>query len=151
RAMRSFSSTASLKVSATLPATPVHSTGRRTEKSPFFKAVRAVSKTVVSSPVPTDSWRTSIGSSPLQIKRTRGLRELWHTRPGLDRNDSTPHLTEAGDQSRQYGWEFDSLWYKVPRVVVNVPPEPLSRDGKEEKLALVLLTAKSLRELGLGE
>ena len=40
----------SLKVSATLPATPVQSSGSRTVKSPFFKAVRAVNKAVVSIP-----------------------------------------------------------------------------------------------------
>ena len=49
-AIRSLSSMTSLKVSATLPATPVQSSGRRTEKSPFFKAVKAVSKAVVSIP-----------------------------------------------------------------------------------------------------
>src|SRR5262249_55937561 len=41
-------STTSLNVSATLPATPTQSAGKRTEKSPFFKAVRAVSMEVVS-------------------------------------------------------------------------------------------------------
>ncbi len=38
-AISSFISTTSLKVSAILPAVPIHSTGRRTEKSPFFKAI----------------------------------------------------------------------------------------------------------------
>ncbi len=44
RAMRSFISVTSLKASATLPATPVHSIGRRTEKSPFLRACIALSR-----------------------------------------------------------------------------------------------------------
>src|SRR6185295_15568889 len=39
--MRWFSDTTRLKVSATLPPTPVHSRGRRTEKSPFSSASSA--------------------------------------------------------------------------------------------------------------
>ncbi len=43
-AMRSLSSITSLNVSATLPATPVQSSGSRAEKSPFFSAIRAPSR-----------------------------------------------------------------------------------------------------------
>ncbi len=38
-AICSFISTTELKVSAILPAIPVHSIGSRTEKSPFFRAI----------------------------------------------------------------------------------------------------------------
>ena len=47
-AMRSFISTVWLKASAILPATPVHSSGSRTEKSPFLKAFRAASSCAAS-------------------------------------------------------------------------------------------------------
>ena len=43
-AMRSFNLKMSLRVSAILPATPVWSTGRRTEKSPSLKAIRVFSR-----------------------------------------------------------------------------------------------------------
>ncbi len=46
-AMRSLSSITSLNVSATLPATPVQSSGKRAEKFPFFRAVSAVRRAVV--------------------------------------------------------------------------------------------------------
>jgi len=49
-AIRSFSSTTSLKASATLPATPVQSDGRRTPVRPCRRAVRASSNTAISVP-----------------------------------------------------------------------------------------------------
>ena len=47
-AMRSFISTTALKVSATFPAIPVHSSGRRTLQSPLRRAVRASSNATLS-------------------------------------------------------------------------------------------------------
>src|SRR5262249_25054825 len=55
-AIRSFSSTTSLKASATLPATPVHSTGRRTPGLPLRRAVRALSRAIISLPLVAGSW-----------------------------------------------------------------------------------------------
>ena len=46
--MRSFSSTTSLNASATLPVSPVHSSGRRTLLSPCFSAERAASSAIIS-------------------------------------------------------------------------------------------------------
>jgi hypothetical protein len=43
-AMRSLRSITSLKASAIFPAVPFQSSGRRTEKSPFFNATNALSK-----------------------------------------------------------------------------------------------------------
>src|SRR5439155_26990835 len=49
RAIFSLSSMTSLKVSAILPAMPVHSTGKRTAKFPFLKAVNTESRVLSSS------------------------------------------------------------------------------------------------------
>ena len=46
-AVLSLNSMMSLSVSAILPASPVHSPGKRTEKSPFLKATRALSSNFV--------------------------------------------------------------------------------------------------------
>ena len=54
-AMRSFSLKMSLSVSAILPATPVWSTGRRTEKSPSLKAIKVFNNVLVSSASVTSS------------------------------------------------------------------------------------------------
>ena len=52
-AMRSFSSTTSLNVSAIFPSTPVSSDGSRTEKSPRLKRVSAARRVFLSSPAPS--------------------------------------------------------------------------------------------------
>ncbi len=63
-AMRSLSSITSLKVSATLPARPVHSSGSRTEKSPFLRAVSAESRYLVSIPWVTGSCNAGMAVTP---------------------------------------------------------------------------------------
>ncbi len=69
-AIRSLSSMTSLNVSATFPATPVQSSGRRTVKSPFFNAVKAVNKAAVSIPCVGGSCSAGISFSP-ETRRCR--------------------------------------------------------------------------------
>src|SRR3954470_12257295 len=65
RVIRSFELITSLKVSAIFPATPVQSTGRRTEKSPLLKATRADRSCFWSSSVPL--MRDPLGAGRLLV------------------------------------------------------------------------------------
>ncbi len=70
---RSFRSTISLKASAILPATPVHSIGSRTEKSPFLKAERADRSFLTSS-------RSTGGSSIVAMKLAPCFAKFFESR-----------------------------------------------------------------------
>ena len=93
-AIRSLSSTTSLKVSATLPATPVQSSGRRTEKSPFFKAVKAVKRAVVSMP----GWAAlgELAFPPLQRSEAAG--EVGIPRLMVARRDESGPESETSSE-----------------------------------------------------
>src|SRR5262249_27571464 len=92
-AMRSFCSTTSLKASATLPATPVQSTGRRTPLRPCRNALSADSSAVISARLP-DAFACS---STAMTNSTADART--QPRPGPGKNadgDSVEGEPEAG-------------------------------------------------------
>ncbi len=76
---RSFNSTTSLKASATLPATPVQSCGRRIPARPCLRAVRAERRADISLEAGTGSWTTDMGTS---VGAAAPVRALW----GVDKS-----------------------------------------------------------------
>ena len=95
-AMRSFSSTTSLKVSATLPATPVQSTGRRTEKSPFFKRHEGAQQGPMVQFVPgsfLQDWHGDF-SGEGQNFNGRGIATFWSP-PRIGKGERPAHKAPA--------------------------------------------------------
>src|SRR5262249_2920671 len=89
-ARRWFISTTSLKVSATLPATPVQWSGSRTEKSPFCTALRALRKLGRSTRVELCATR-AIQSTPSSAAADREFpsRKSGDRPGGVERQDGS--------------------------------------------------------------
>src|SRR6516164_7664548 len=112
--MRSFSSTTSLKVSATLPAIPVHSIGSRAEKSPFFREVRAERRACVSVSCVGSSWTAGMGILPLYVnvadcRRSHPSRAVWRSLLLDDRGCEEPlfnRQSRCGDHQAQGGTQL---------------------------------------------
>ena len=84
-AMRSFSSTTSLKASASFPSTPVHSEGSRTPGFPFFRSIKASSRVAVCVPL------VSVGSCRISMAMGIGESMVRHARHGLMGKEGDPH------------------------------------------------------------
>ncbi len=102
-AMRSLSATTSLNVSAALPARPLHSTGRRTEKSPCSSAVNATSSARASRVSPS-AWRP-LPLAPARVLRAgRGAGAAVSTAAEVDSGAGRSFMEKRGWEERR-GWK----------------------------------------------
>ena len=111
-AMRLLSLKMSLRVSQILPSVPVRSAGRRTEKSPSRKAMRALSKALVSRERGS-AWVFTTDSLSNYNRVFTCRRPTWYTsRPGglsaLCRGRETARGWTACEDKGQHqaGWRF---------------------------------------------
>ena len=121
-AMSAFCSTTSLKASATLPDTPLQSSGRRTFASPFLSPVSATSSAFIAS-----SGSLRFGSSRTFI--CVSLQELW-ARASAEPAVARPRRSnEGGQEFRASDWAAGRLsadWDGAPRLAIGVLAQVLS-------------------------